>query len=107
MRALPLTNKARPGGRPRATRAPRNAFADWLATCGMTPEQLAVTLKVSVSSVYNARNGYFRPGRDLAVRIAELSTPAATPDNPDPRPAVPVESWSASRARTRRGKKAA
>jgi hypothetical protein len=46
---------------------------------------------VSVSSVYNARNGYFKPGRDLAVKIEELSAGA-----------VPVSSWSESKARKRR-----
>ncbi|HUS27566.1 MAG TPA: helix-turn-helix transcriptional regulator [Kofleriaceae bacterium] len=91
MRALPLTNKSRPGGRPRQTRAPRNPFADWLASCGKTPEQLAKALGVSVSSVYNARNGYFKPGRDLAVKIAEVSEGA-----------VPVEAWGSVRARKRK-----
>lgn len=97
MRSLPLTDKARAGGRPRETRAPRNAFADWLAGCegkpgcGMTPEEVATALKVSPSSVYNARNGYFKPGRDLAVRIAELS-----------KGAVPVDSWTAAKGRPRK-----
>jgi hypothetical protein len=98
MRALPLTNKSRPGGRPRQSRAPRNKFADWLANCGKTPEQIAKLLTtpqapkgISVSSVYNARNGYFKPGRDLAVKIAEVSDGA-----------VPVESWGPAKARKRK-----
>ncbi len=91
MRAQPLTNAARPGGRPRSSRAPRNPFADWLATCGKTPETLADDLGVSVSSVYNARNGYFKPGRDLAVKIEELSGGA-----------VPVASWGKAKARKRK-----
>lgn len=91
MRALPLTDKSRPGGRPRQSRAPRNPFADWLKGCGMTPEQVAKKLDVSISSVYNARNGYFKPGRELAVAIEELS-----------KGAVPVGSWSEVKARKRK-----
>lgn len=91
MRALPLTNKSKPGGRPRQSRAPRNPFADWLAGCGKTPEDVAKLLKVSVSSVYNARNGYFKPGRALAVRIADVSGGA-----------VPVEAWDTVKARKRK-----
>lgn len=91
MRALPLTNKSRPGGRPRQSRAPRNPFATWLTSCGKTPEQVAKLLGVSVSSVYNARNGYFKPGRDLAVTIAEVTGGA-----------VPVEVWKDVKARKRK-----
>jgi len=90
MRALPLTDKARPGGRPRRSRAPRNAFADWLATCGKSPTDIAKALKVSVSSIYNARNGYFTPGRDMSVAIAALSDGA-----------VPVDSWGKAKTRPR------
>jgi hypothetical protein len=91
MRALPLTNKSRPGGRPRQTRAPKNPFSDWLASCGKTPEQVAKLLEVSVSSVYNARNGYFKPGRELAVRIEEVT-----------KGAVPVKVWDGVKARKRK-----
>lgn len=91
MRALPLTNKSKPGGRPRQSRAPRNAFADWLSGCGMTPADLAKKLEVKVSSVYNARNGYFKPGRDLAAKIEELS-----------KGKVPVASWSKAKSRPRK-----
>ena len=91
MRALPLTNKSRPGGRPRRTRAPRNAFADWLSTCGKSPTDIAKSLKVSVSSIYNARNGYFVPGRELAIEIENLSNGK-----------VKVESWSTVKARPRK-----
>lgn len=91
MRALPLTNKSRPGGRPRKSRAPRNAFADWLASCGKTPTDIATALGVSVSSIYNARNGYFKPGRDMANAIAELS-----------KGAVPATSWAEAKARKRK-----
>lgn len=80
MRALPLTNKSKPGGRPRQSRAPRNPFRDWLQNCGKTPEQLAKLLGVGVSSVYNAANGYFKPGRDLAVKIEEVSEGAVAVD---------------------------
>lgn len=91
MRALPLTNKARPGGRPRKTRAARNAFADWLSTCGMTPTAIAKKLGVSVSSIYNARNNYFKPGREMALAIEELSHGK-----------VKIESWTSAKARPRK-----
>lgn len=91
MKALPLTDKTGPGGRPRKSRAPKNAFAEWLASCGSTPQKIAKRLNSSVSTVYNLRNGYFKPGRDLAVSIAELSNGAVT-----------VESWGAVQARKRK-----
>lgn len=96
MRALPLTNKARPGGRPRQSRAPRNAFADWLASCKKTPTEISTALGVSVSSIYNARNGYFKPGRELAIAIDELSGGA-----------VSFQSWSDVKARKRKSAKRA
>lgn len=100
MRALPLTNTTRPGGRPRQSRAPRNAFADWLQTCGMSPEKIVESLKkkgvkVSTSSIYNARNGWFTPGRRLANAIAELST------DKDGNIAVPTTSWDNVKSRQR------
>ncbi len=91
MRAQPLTDKTRPGGRPRGKRAQRNAFADWLAKCGKSPDQLAKALGVSISSIYNARNAYFIPGRDLAVKIEKESGGA-----------VSVESWSKTKTRKRK-----
>ena len=98
--ALPLTNKSKPGGRSRDDRAPRNAFADWLAGCGMTADQVAAELKrltkrddFSVSSVYNLRNGYFKPGRDLSVAIEKLT-----------KGKVKVGSWSETKARARKPK---
>lgn len=97
MRALPLTDKARPGGRPRRSRAPSNPFAVWLATCQLTPKDVADKLDVSVSSVYNARNAYFKPGRALAVRIANLTTDPTTGTC-----AVPVSAWDESRGRPRK-----
>ena len=93
MRALPLTAKTRPGGRPRRTRAPRNAFADWLSKAKDSPEDLAKKLDVSVSSIYNARNGYFTPGRDLAVKIEQVTEGA-----------VPVASWSKVKTRKRKAR---
>lgn len=90
MRSLPLTNTTRPGGRPRGSRAPRNPFADWLAECGKKPAEVAKALGVSVSSVYNCRNAYFKPGRDLAVKIETLTEGK-----------VPVESWGKAKARPR------
>lgn len=97
MRALPLTKGARPGGRPRNTRAPRNAFADWLARSKIKPEDLAKKLAISVSAIYNLRNSYYLPGRELSVAICEAS-----------KGAVSVESWSDVIPRKRgKGKKAA
>ena len=100
MRSLPLTDKGAPGGRPRVSRAPANAFATWLASCGMTATVIAGKLErllgrpVSVSAIYNARNGYYKPGRALANAIAELSTKSR-------RTAVPVSSWEEADGRPR------
>lgn len=98
LRALPLTDKSDPGGRPREDRAPSNAFADWLRTCGMTADEIATKLGkltkrpgFSVSSVYNLRNGYFKPGRNLAVAIETLT-----------KRKVPVASWDKVQARPRK-----
>lgn len=107
MRSLPLTNAAGPGGRPRASRAPANAFAEWLASCGMSPTEVQDKLttilrrvdpmrwkapkKLSISMIYNTRNAYARPGRDLANAIAELSEGA-----------VPTTSWPARSVRPRK-----
>lgn len=90
MRALPLTKSARPGGRPRSTRAPRNAFADWLAKSKIKPDALAAVLEISVSAIYNLRNSYYLPGRELAVKICAAS-----------KGAVSIESWSEVKARKR------
>ncbi len=98
--ALPLTNKSKTGGRPRDDRAPENAFGAWLRTCGMTAgkvsEKIGKILRrpdFSTSSVYNMRNGYFKPGRDLAVAIEKLT-----------KGKVRVESWDESKARPRKVK---
>lgn len=107
MRSLPLTNAAGPGGRPRASRAPANAFAEWLASCGMKPTEVQDKLtailrkvdpqrwkapkKLSISMIYNTRNAYARPGRDLANAIAELSAGK-----------VPTTSWPAKAVRPRK-----
>jgi len=45
---------------------------------------------VSVSALYNLKNAYYLPGRELAVKIAEVS-----------KDAVSVESWSAVKPRPR------
>lgn len=106
MRALPLTNKSAPGGRSRASRAPSNAFSVWLATCNMTPSEVADKLSailvklgrkggVSVSSVYNVRNAYFRPGLELASAIETLT-----------RGKVKAESWIRAEVRAREPQKA-
>jgi len=104
MRSLPLTNKSKPGGRPRDSRAPANDFAAWLAHCNLTPAAVAEKIgealkritngrktKISVSSVYNARNAYYTPGRDLAVAISEVS-----------RGKVAVSSWGSTKVRARK-----
>lgn len=57
----------------------------------MTPETVSTKLKVSISSIYNARNGYFKPGRELSVAIEELSDGK-----------VSVESWGKAKQRPRR-----
>lgn len=96
MRALPLTDKSRPGGRPRRSRAPRNPFADWLAKCGRNPKSVADELDVSISSIYNVRNAYFRPGRDFAAAIERITTDPATGVS-----ACPVSVWATVKNRPR------
>ena len=44
---------------------------------------MAKQLGISVSAIYNLRNSYYSPSRELAVRIEALSEGAVT-----------VESWS-------------
>lgn len=90
MRALPINKTSRPGGRPRGSRAPRSAFADWLAKGKINCVDLAKKLGISASSLYNLRNAYYLPGRELAVKIDEIS-----------KGAVPVESWSDVKPRPR------
>ncbi len=101
MRALPVTNTAHPGGRPRQSRAPSNPFAVWLSSCGRTPEQIAEELGCSVSSVYNSRNAYFKPGRKLAYKIQQLTTDRTTGVS-----AVPMTAWEEVRSRPRKLAKA-
>lgn len=91
LRPLPLTAKSGPGGRPRETRAPRNAFGDWCQTTKLTVGQIAEKLGRCESTVYNLRNGYFRPGLDLAHRIERLT-----------RGKVKAESWIEAKARERK-----
>lgn len=91
MRAVQLTNKSRPGGRPRQNKAPSNPFRAWLKSCGKTPEQVAKALGVGVSSIYNAANNYYKPGRDLACKIEELTGGV-----------VPVGVWKGVKARKRK-----
>lgn len=80
MKASPLTDKARPGGRPRKTPATTNPFSAWLSTCGFTPDEVASKLGVGLSTVYSAREGYFLPSRKLAIRIAALTAGAVSVD---------------------------
>lgn len=95
MRALPINKTAGPGGRPRDSRAPRNAFADWLASSKMTSAKIAEALEVGISTVYNLRNSYFLPGLSLAVKIEELS-----------KGRVKVASWDDVQVRPRKKKAA-
>lgn len=90
MKAQALTNATGPGGRPRRTKPKPSAFAAWLKASKKTPEAVATLLGVAKSSVYNLRNGYFAPGLDLAVKIAEVSEGA-----------VPADSWPPPRRRRR------
>ena len=90
MRSLPLTASTKPGGRPRKSRAPRNAFATWLASQKLSPKEIAKALGTSISTIYNARNGYFSPARELAVKIEEYTDGKVT-----------VESWGESKTRPR------
>jgi hypothetical protein len=83
MRALPFSQSTKPGGRPRKQRAPRNAFADWLARSKIKPDVLCKQLKVTVSTVYNLRNSQFTPSLKLASLIEEVS-----------KGAVSVKSWN-------------
>jgi hypothetical protein len=56
----------------------------------MSPKEIAKALGTSVSSIYNARNGYFSPARDLAVKIEKYTDGQ-----------VAVESWGEAKTRTR------
>jgi DNA-binding XRE family transcriptional regulator len=86
---MPLTKATGPGGRPRReSEQPAIPFAAWLAKSKLTAEQLAVSLDVAPSSIYNMRNGYFTPGRELAVKIAAVS-----------KGKVPADSWPPARPR--------
>lgn len=96
MRAVPMNETTRAGGRPRNARVPVNKWGEWLANCGMRPEVVAERLTailvkagarkadnpVSTSSAYNMRNAHFLPGRDLALAIEKLT-----------KGAVKVSSW--------------
>ncbi len=82
MRSLPLTSDSRPGGRPRQTRSAWNKFGEWLQGCKMKPDAIAKKLGISIAAVYNARNGYYRPGWPLRFRIEKLS-----------KGKVPAKSW--------------
>lgn len=65
-----------------------NAFATWLAKSKLKASELSESLGVSDSTVYNLRNGYFTPGRELAVLIAKVS-----------KGKVPADSWPPARPR--------
>jgi hypothetical protein len=102
MRAVPVNETTRAGGRPRSERAVVNKWGEWLEGCGMPPAQVAEKLTkrlvkmggrektdpVSTSTIYNLRNSYFLPGRDLAIAIEELTDGE-----------VPVVSWSSVQKR--------
>jgi len=99
-----MTETSRPGGRPRTSRAPDSAFAAWLRTCGRKPSAVASELKVTESAVYNLRNGYFKPGLELALRIEEL-TRTGKNGKLLRTPAVPAASWAKFVARPRPSKR--
>ncbi len=91
MRSLPINRTSRGGGRPRQTRSAWNAFGAWLLVCGLRVDAIAKELGISESAIYNARNGYYKPGWPLRFKIAALS-----------KNAVPPESWDDVKARTRK-----
>lgn len=90
MRALPFNKSQRPGGRPRNKRAPHSAFSEWVFKGKISAADLAKKLGISTSSLYNLKNGFYLPGRELAVKIDEIS-----------KGAVSVNSWSDVKPRPR------
>ncbi len=96
MRALPFGKTSGPGGRPRRSRAPRNPFAEWIIKSKLKSDVIAARLEITVSAVYNLRNSYYAPGRELAVRIEEVTGGV-----------VKVESWSDVKVRPRGKRQAA
>lgn len=62
---------------------PTNAFARWMdRPSAPRTVDIAAALGVAPCTVLNYRRGVYRPGRAMAVAIAELTAGA-----------VPVESW--------------
>lgn len=100
---VPVTAGSPPGGRPRKSEAPANAFAVWLSGQTKSVAEIALALGLTRWTIYHLRNGYHQPSLEVAKKIAELSRPRdpgtgeVTGD-----PAVPAESWPPPRPRTKR-----
>lgn len=77
-----LTDATRPGGPRRRRPPPDNKFTQWLAGCGRTTSALAEELGISIPYLYKLRDGDRVPGRDVSIKISEISGGA-----------VPVDSW--------------
>lgn len=61
------------GGRPRKHPARRTAFGAWIKKSRWSVNEIADSLDVTPSSIYAMASGKWKPGRDLAVRISELT----------------------------------
>lgn len=68
----------------------------WLRTCGRKPAAVAKELGVTESAIYSLRNGYFKPGLELSLKIEKLTTDKRTKIS-----AVPAASWLTFVARAR------
>lgn len=99
---VPVTAGSPPGGRPRKSAAPANAFAVWLASQPKSVAAIADELGLTRWTIYHLRNGYHQPSLEVAKKIAELSRPRdpATGEVTGD-PAVPAESWPPPRPRAK------
>lgn len=97
---VPVTAASPPGGRPRRSEAPANAFAVWLASQPKSVRQIADELGLTRWTVYHLRNGYHQPSLEVAKKIAEMSRPRdpATGETVGD-PAVPESSWPPAKPR--------
>lgn len=71
----------RPTGRPRGDAPIENPFATWIeskAGQGLAIADIAKDLDLAVSTVYNLRNGSFRPSLDLAIKLDEYTENAVS-----------------------------
>lgn len=69
------------GRRSRVRPATNTKFGEWLRASGYSPIEIAEALGVGRSAVYNLRNGDFKPGRDLAVKIAVMTRDTVRPED--------------------------